>query len=319
MIGMLKKIDNIAANSFQPEFLGREQATQINDDVEFASKILFVIVLYKVRLTESLTFQSLNKTVKSFLPQIQVDLLICDNSPTSQFDINEDTGTNAFNVYYLHDSVNPGISLSYNRAVELALIKEKKWLLVLDQDTILPTEGLRKYINALKNWPDFPVYTPQVYSGDTLLSPCRYFMHRGSPFTIIKPGVNILQGKNVINSGLLINVEAYREVGGYDEKVWLYFSDFVFFDRLKKHYKKFIVLDFSVEHELSSSDYSDLSFAINRFTYYCQGAKAARISDGSLQANIGYTIAVGLRSILMCRRFGNTVFLKIYIKSILFK
>ena len=317
---MLNQIDTVVVPSVQPQLSRHPQVMNVNDDnVEFVSRILFVIVLYKVRLTESLTFQSLSVAVQSFLPHNHVDLLICDNSPTPQFDVNESVDNNHFRLYYLHDSTNPGISRSYNIAAEIASTKEKKWLLVLDQDTTIPVDGIQKYVNGLRAWPGFPIYTPQVYFDTVMLSPCRYFMHRGSPLVSIKSGVHHTEGKNVINSGLLISTEAYQKAGGYDENVWLYFSDFVFFDRLKKHFKNFIVLDCRIEHELSSSDYSDLSFAISRFSYYCRGAREASVSSGGVNAYLGYGVTVGLRSILMCRRFKNMSFLMVFVKSFLSK
>ena len=294
-----------------------QELTQLaSDKFVVVSKVLFVIVLFKTRLTDSLTYNSLRTAVMSFLPEGQVDLLICDNSPVQEINQQDYENDKFFSVAYLHDPNNPGISLSYNRAAKFAVEKGKKWMLVLDQDSILPENSLDKYMEALITWPDYPIYTPQVYAQNVLLSPCRYFMHRGSPLPHVKSGVNTIIGKNVVNSGLLISLDAYQKVGGYDEKVWLYFSDFVFFNRLKEYYKEFVVVNCRIEHELSSSDYSNYEFAYKRFTYYCQGAKEASESSNTF-AYFGYGLTVGMRSILMCRRFKSLSFLEIFYNNFL--
>ena len=266
-----------------------------SDEDNVISKILFVIVLYKTPLINSTTFQTLKASLESNFINSRIDLLVCDNSPEEHIDSKECVSSECFNLFHLYDSSNPGISISYNRAAEIASAKEKKWLLMFDQDTRLPIDGLHQYIKNLKNLPNFPLYVPKLFVADKLMSPCRYFMYRGSHLPEIKAGINRLKRKNILNNGVLVSLDAFKKVGGYDERVWLYFSDFVFFDRLKKHYKEFVVLDCNVEHELSSSDYRDIRFAIERFCHYCQGAKAASVSNSSFNAYLGYTLTVGLR------------------------
>jgi hypothetical protein len=66
-------------------------------------KILFVVVLYKIILDESLTYKSLGKSIEEFCHDLRVDLLVCDNSSNPQI-IKEDADSNRqFNIYYLHD------------------------------------------------------------------------------------------------------------------------------------------------------------------------------------------------------------------------
>ncbi|MFD2571261.1 glycosyltransferase [Spirosoma soli] len=312
---MPDQIKNIIADQSSLTSSALKQSSASAQNVDFVSKILFLIVLYKTDLNESPAFQSLKKTVRPFLSQGYVDVLICDNSPSLEIDDFGQIDNEEFNLYYLHDPANPGISLSYNRGAEIASLKGKEWMLVLDQDTTMQTDSLQKYVDALKNYPNFPVYAPMLYSNNLLLSPCKYIMNRGTHLAKIEPGVHFLKARNVLNSGLLISIDAYQNVGGYDENVWLYFSDFVFFDRLKVLYKKFVVVDCLIEHQLSSSDYTNAKFALNRFTYYCQGAKAASLSNGELKSYLGYTIMVGLRSILMSYRFKSISFFKVFIKA----
>lgn len=275
------------------------------------SDLLFVIVLYDIDLYHSLTFQSLLLTAQEAYPGCQIDLLICDNSPHPQH-ISNDTYSN---IYYLHDPRNPGVSVSYNRAASFAQSRAKKWLLIFDHDTKLPINSLQKYVSALENWAGYPLYAPQVFSNDKLLSPCHYLMYRGTHLQKLTPGVHKMQYRNVLNSGLLLDITAFKQVGGYDEQVWLYFSDFTFFNKLKKHYSEYVVLDCHLEHSLSSSDYDDFNFALKRFAYYCEGAKQASKLENNFFAYLSYGLTVGLRSFKMYRRFNDISFIKIYIKT----
>jgi GT2 family glycosyltransferase len=276
---------------------------------------LLVIVLYKTRLSDSLTFQSLTGAVRSYKPIEPVDLLICDNSPTGYSTIDQANEEGMFRLYYLHDPLNPGVSRSYNRAAELATVQNKRWLFLFDQDTILPEDGLIRYERAVTTYPNFPLYAPQVWSGTLLFSPCRYWFRRGSNLRSIEPGVQAMAHRNVLNSGLFIELSAFVKCGGYDEVVQLYFSDFVFFDRLKRHFCQFVVVDCKLEHQLSSADFSEVTLASTRFSYYCRGARQA--SHGNGWAYVEYAITVGLRSLVMSSRFRSTQFVKIFINDFL--
>ncbi len=285
-------------------------------NLDLINDFLFVIVLYGVAIEDSLTFNSLSESVKLLHPQLRVDLLICDNSLVLQdFSIASKTNS-CYNIYYLHDSSNPGISASYNKAAEFASMKRKKWILVMDQDTIFPNNALSSYLQSLRQSPNAPLYAPKVFDTTGLmLSPCAYNVYRGSPLRDVQAGVNSVRNRNIINSGLLLNLEAYRRVGGYDENVWLYFSDFIFFNRLTKYYKSFVVVDCKLTHELSSSDYTNYEFAAKRFSYYCEGAKAASLCDTGFISYLSYRLTVGSRSLLMTWRFKNINFLKTFSRN----
>lgn len=311
----MKQTNTGEAENLQSITSEQKKNSEDLDGISVASQILFVIVLYKMPLTDSLTFQSLEVAVHSFFPDYKIDLLICDNSPIPQFNVNELIENKCFNLYCLHDSSNPGISLSYNKAVELASIKNKKWILFLDHDTNLPSHALSQYVDALRLWPGYPLYAPQVLSDGILLSPCKYILYRGSHLKSIMAGVHKTTNRNVLNSGLLIDLKAYERVGGYDEQVWLYFSDFTFFNKIKRQYKDYVVIDCRVEHSLSSSDYSNYDLAMKRFKYYCEGAKAASELENNTLAYISYRLTVGLRSVKMTKRFKTINFFKIYLNT----
>ena len=276
-------------------------------------KTFCVIVLYKTNLSESRTFQSLKDAVHNYDPTERIDLLVFDNSPSPQIAIEQFNEESPFRIHYLHDSQNPGVSRAYNRGAELAADLNKTWLLIFDQDTAMPADTLFHYQKALDVYPNYPVYAPQLYSGSLLYSPCRYRFGKGSNLPHIEPGIHSTNHRGILNSGLLIQLQAFRRVGGYDDTVRLYFSDLVFFGRLKKVYSQFVVVDCRLEHQLSSVDYGDKSVALNKFAAYCAGARQASRGNGFAYVNQG--IMVGLRSLRMSWRFKSWLFPLVFFKT----
>ncbi|NJL10556.1 MAG: hypothetical protein HC908_11370, partial [Calothrix sp. SM1_7_51] len=91
----------------------------------------------------------------------------------------------------------------------------------------------------------------------------------------IKPGYSSFKNRNLLNSGLLIKIEAFEKVGGFDEKVKLYFSDFSFINKFRKIYSQFVVINLTCLHGNSNFEAIDLDSALKRFGFYCEGAKAS--------------------------------------------
>ncbi len=106
-------------------------------------QIQFVIVLYNVDIEESETFQSFVMPLLKF----GCSLFIYDNSPIRQTSkILADTKE----IVYVHDAHNSGLSKAYNVAAAHARNNNKKYLLLLDQDTLFPESSLNIYIDAFR-------------------------------------------------------------------------------------------------------------------------------------------------------------------------
>jgi len=73
-----------------------------------------------------------------------INLLVFDNSLDRQYK-SDNFVFKKFNIKYYHDGVNHGLSVAYNVALEEALKLNKKWLLLLDQDTVFT----KKYISEI--------------------------------------------------------------------------------------------------------------------------------------------------------------------------
>jgi hypothetical protein len=70
----------------------------------------------------------------------------------------------------------------------------------------------------------------------------------------------------------LIDVATFEAAGGYDEKFRLDFSDFNFFERLKRFTTHIVIISAMCGHEHSSTEKMTLSKALYRFKIYLEAS-----------------------------------------------
>lgn len=221
--------------------------------------ILLVIVIYKTNLFISKTFQTfINKCHNTFL-------FVYDNSPIAQ-------SINNPNIYYLHDKGNSGLSVAYNKAANYAIKKNFKWLLLLDQDTDFSGLSIKDYENAILNNPEIKIFAPHIKCGEKFMSPVKVWNKMMKLQNYVPTGIINLSKYTLINSGICVNVDAMIECGGYNDKVFLDYSDFEFLEKFKRKYTKAFIIDKDITQNLSVfSDNKDTT--INRYRLYCKSIK----------------------------------------------
>lgn len=277
--------------------------------------VLIVIVIYDIKVKESQTINTLFESWSHFKNNDtdKIDLIVYDNS-YSRSDFNDFNRDNV-DVIYIHNALNPGVSKAYNESALIAKEKKKKYIIILDQDTSLPKNFLLEYISAINFYKGYAIYAPKLIDKNMLISPCKYLYKRGINLKDVNEGINDLKNINFLNSGLLIDLDAYMDVDGYDESIRLYFSDFVFIDKIRKKYDLYVLINCELNHSLSSNDYSKLCDSKIRFKYYCEGAKQA---SNNWKSWIQYFITVGLRSFKMSKRLDSIDFVKIFMVNFIF-
>jgi GT2 family glycosyltransferase len=234
--------------------------------------MLAVLVLYKKRPDESETFSSLKRPVSEGADPI--DIVIYDNGPVSR-QRDEETGCEGFRVHYMSDPSNPGVSKAYNAAYDLARQLKKKWLLLLDQDTLFPEGALDVYAANIARYPEAALIVPMLVCDGRVYSPCHRVMSVGFPLRSIRPGWLKTNGLGVLNSGLCIRLDAFEKTGGFDERIPLDFADHDFMRRYAKHFERFLLVDVVCQHGFSDSQTSDIDISLARFDRYCKGAKSS--------------------------------------------
>jgi rhamnosyltransferase len=235
------------------------------------NNILAVIVLYKTHYQNSVTFQSMAKAMEGL--EAKLDIIVYDNSPehlgcAESFEFGE------LKIHYKHDPTNSGVSAAYNYGARFAgNMPAKQWLLLLDQDTSFESAILKKYADAIEQFPEIKLFAPILkLSGGQIFSPCKFVFKRGFRLEEISPGRCSLQHISPVNSGMLINLDAFFKAGGYNERVKLDFSDFQFIERFKKTNPVFYVIDSTGFQDFSNAE-TDTEKLNLRYAFFCDGAK----------------------------------------------
>lgn len=209
-------------------------------------------------------------------------------------------------IIYISDIHNSGVSHAYNIGWELAQKMQKQWVLLLDQDTSFPIDSIKKYREQIElgRLLCAPLL---VLNNGFFSSPCNYKWGIGRPTKNIQTGLLDLHNKSILNSGLLINLDIFQKIGGYNENIPLDFSDHEWFERVRLHYKTIYIMDLICKHNLSVIE-TDVTKVLNRFKYYLKGAKEYQKN----KAPRGLSFIVFLRTIKLSFKFKTLNFLRYY-------
>lgn len=225
-------------------------------------EILYILTIYNCSLEQSATFQTLIASCEEAVS----NTFIYDNSfQKQQMDYRVAT--------YIHDTNNSGLGKAYNEACKFALEYGYKWLLLLDQDTTFPPNALGYYKKAAKDRISEMIVPRHRVSSGKYMSPTPYRMKTSSLKDTAPTGIVEFKQCAPINSGMLVSVESFQRVGGYDEKVWLDFSDVCFIEKYKKHYKSFYVMPEVTCQQTFSALEQDPVKVYKRFCIYLECAR----------------------------------------------
>jgi GT2 family glycosyltransferase len=264
---------------------------------DFLSDVLVVIVLFKTKPDESAACTSLRTAlnISTAFPEI----FIYDNSPHA-------TPPTGRHITYHHDPANSGVSRAYNTASRHAGLKGKKWMLLLDQDTVVGRGYFEKLEEATKSEPGCVAFVPLVMDSVGLLSP--FYFSRGKGKRMLNASGHLSFSKHrFVNSGLLIRCSAFVAAGGYDEAIPLDFSDIAFGQRLRSVTEHFCVVNFPLKHGFSGNERPNAEDALARFHYFCAGAYAMGKNAGFFNP---YFLRAALRALNLFFRYKDPRFLR---------
>lgn len=274
----------------------------------FLSQTLAVLVLYKNSPTDSPTIKTLGKIADG--ADGSLDLFVYDNSPDPEpiyF-----TNDRFLVVSLHHDPANSGVSKAYNQGARRAQEMGKRWLLLLDQDTVFPSQALEKYAAAVQANPDIHLFAPRLVSGERLCSPCGYLWGAGYHLKKAEAGLLRLKGRGVLNSGLLVSVDAFNAIGCFDERIPLDFADHDFCRRFAERIGTAYIIDLVCEHGFSRRENTSEENALARFVFFCRGA---RFSSRSLPEHLIHTIVVLARAMMLTFKYRTWKFMPIILQE----
>ncbi len=219
--------------------------------------VLAVIVIFNIDLQSSASFQSLcaaKTTAES--SNLRLKIVVCDNTPGRPHHAPLPP-----DVQYIATGQNAGLAAAYNRAIEIASAEDFRWLLTLDQDTILPQDFLTRmgeFAAQMQAHPSVAAIVPLILGGGKVLSP-NWFRFGAIP-TWFSKGYGGIPAKATFafNSGAMLRVDALEQIGGYDPWFWLDNSDAKTFRNLHLYGKRVLVAgDILVEHHFSMKNMSE--------------------------------------------------------------
>jgi rhamnosyltransferase len=275
-------------------------------------EILIIMVLYNIKLEDSLSFITLSESVDD--DSGPLDILVYDNSPEIQ-SINN-AQFQKWNIHYIHDSSNAGVSFAYNTGAKLAEKLNKDWLLLTDQDSDFPTNSVDKYFDAIIHNKSINLFCPILKtSSNIIISPCVFKFHRAFSLEIMQPGLKSLNDFSPINSGLCISLALFNNAGGYKNAIKLDYSDFYFIEKVKLVVNAFLIIDLVVEHNLSSFEKQSREAVIIRFKYFCDGAI---LSCDTIKDKIQACVVILRRALKHSIKYKSLEFIKVAFNAVIF-
>ena len=228
--------------------------------------MLISIVVYNKKISDL--------TLLKEIPYKNISIFIYDNSKLPQ----EVPTFENVNIYYEHDQNNSGVSRAYNQAYKKAKELDKTLLLVLDQDSSFEFTFIEQYMKMYKEYKNEYIYAPIVCDEKKtkIYSPAflNNFVGKIQSFeNFVYKEKYSLESKSVINSGLMIPLEMFEKVGGYNEKLKLDFSDIYFIEKYKELNPKIVLVNVYLKHSISGDEGKDFTREFNRFKYYCSASK----------------------------------------------
>ena len=221
------------------------------------------IVLYKNEP------ELLRKAIYSFLKHdFDGTLYLVDNSPTDRFKnlIIDDK------VIYIHNPSNPGFGAAHNIAINLALTAGSKYHFVVNPDTYFEGDIITPMIEYMEQNSDVGMMMPQILNSDGSIQYLPKLLP--SLLTIVKRKIkfprsfhekflnnyelrfvadNMIYEAPIISGCFtLLNLNAIKELGGYDDRFFMYFEDWDLSRRINKSYKTIYFPKVSVYHDYHS-------------------------------------------------------------------
>lgn len=279
------------------------------------NNVYVVIVIYNQKITNCDTLNSLYESLLYYGEVSNLDVLIYDNSTNSQ-DIRCLKLNPYINLDYFHDSKNSGVSKAYNTAAKKASVLGKKWLLIFDHDTNLPIESIKCYSDAVINNKEYQIFSPILFHGDKIISPCKYKGFRGHTHNHFISGACNFSDFVPINSGMLISLNLFHLVGGYNDELKLDFSDFDFISNTRKIIDTYFVIDLKIQHDLSGINLKDMNRTTTRFISYCHSAV---ILSKATEDVIALFLNVLLRSLVLSYRMKSISFFLIFLQHFVYR
>jgi GT2 family glycosyltransferase len=231
--------------------------------------------------------------------QTRPTIAVYDNSPLRQVSEVEQRQLGA----YKHDPDNGGLAVAYNWALEKALLTGATWLLLLDQDSVLPQDFLESCLTHTKSYESdgrLVAIAPMARIGENLASPMRVTQWGLKKLSPLKSGIQTTE-ITAINSGVLLRCSFISQIGGFDQAYKLDLLDYWLFAQIYRHGSYAALSKAEIFHDLSSS--RPHQYSIGRYRSILAGERQFFLLS-KLQSNVlVYRLRLFCRAIKQLLRY----------------
>ncbi|KVV13973.1 glycosyltransferase [Flavobacterium sp. TAB 87] len=214
-------------------------------------------------------FNDFERVLESFfILNANITIYIIDNSPTNILKSNISDPK----IHYIHNPSNPGFGAAHNIAITKAMASGSKYHFVINPDVYFDTDVISPMVDFMSQHKDIGMMMPKILNEDgsvqnlpkLLPSPYSIFMRKfKKPQNIYNAFINKYELRKVpedaiynapILSGCftLLNIEAIKEVGMYDDTFFMYFEDWDLSRRMHLKYKTIYFPKVSIYHGYES-------------------------------------------------------------------
>jgi GT2 family glycosyltransferase len=221
------------------------------------------IVLYRNDLI------MLQNAVQSILKLDDIGkVFLVDNSPTNELNILVTDSK----IKYIHNPANPGFGASHNVAIQKAIELGSKYHFIVNPDIYFEGNVIAPMLEYMENDSTIGMMMPQILNEDGTIQNLPKLLP--SPFSILKRKIKIpakayqkfineyelrFVSKDVIYNApvlsgcfTLLNIDAIKKVGMYDDSFFMYFEDWDLSRRMHEYYKTIYFPQVSVIHAYES-------------------------------------------------------------------
>ena len=226
-------------------------------------KITIAIVLYQ---NDSLILQNL---INQLLVNAFVSVIyLIDNSPNNSLKVLATSPK----IMYMHNPSNPGFGAAHNIAIQKAIESGSEYHFIVNPDIIIQEDVINPMIKYISENPDIGMMMPQILNEDGSIQNLPKLLP--SPFSILmrklkfpkflynsfiyKYELRFVKKDIIYNAPILsgcftlLNLEAIKKTGMYDERFFMYFEDWDLSRRMHQKYKTIYYPLVSVIHGYES-------------------------------------------------------------------
>ncbi|MEE6711920.1 glycosyltransferase [Pediococcus acidilactici] len=173
-------------------------------------------------ITYNANINQLKKNIKTVLKQVNACVIVDNGSKNIdqlvQFSRRQ-------NITLIKLEKNYGIAAAQNQGFKYFDKHKFEWVLTLDQDSLLPDNTMYEFeLTGKMNDVDTGIIAASYFDKNWTETQKRALVYQGNE--------SVIEKKFVISSGNLVNVVAWREVRGFDERLFIDMVDYDFDARL---------------------------------------------------------------------------------------